>query len=98
MRKHMFVILLRFSDNSGSAGRYMAGHQEWIERGLDDGVFLLVGSIQPGLGGAVLAHSTSREALRKRVDEDPFVAQDVVTAEIIEIAPAMADERLSFLL
>ncbi|EST34891.1 YciI family protein [Streptomyces roseochromogenus] len=75
----------------------MAGHQEWIKRGLDDGVFLLVGSIQPGLGGAVLAHNTSREVLQKRVD-DPFVAQDVVTAEIIGIAPAMADERLSFLL
>lgn len=94
----MFVVLLRFSDNKPAAGQHMAGHQEWIERGLDDGVFLLVGSIQPGLGGAVLAHRTSREELQKRVDEDPFVAQDVVTAEVIEIAPGMADERLSFLL
>ncbi|MER5638331.1 YciI family protein [Kitasatospora sp. NPDC002227] len=94
----MFVVLLRFSDNKAAAAQHMAGHQEWIKRGLDDGVFLLVGSIQPGLGGAVLAHNTSPEELRKRVDEDPFVAQDVVTAEIIEIAPGMADERLSFLL
>ena len=94
----MFVTLLRFSDNRGSAGQHMTGHQEWIKRGLEDGVFLLVGSIQPGLGGAVLAHNTSREELQKRVDQDPFVAQDVVTAEIIEIAPGMADERLSFLL
>ncbi|MFJ9948583.1 YciI family protein [Kitasatospora sp. NPDC091207] len=94
----MFVVLLRFSDNKPAAGQHMAGHQEWVKRGLDDGVFLLVGSIQPGLGGAVLAHNTSPEDLRKRVDEDPFVAQDVVTAEITEIAPGMADERLSFLL
>ncbi|GAA0672116.1 YciI family protein [Kitasatospora atroaurantiaca] len=94
----MFVVLLRFSDNKSAAGQHMAGHQEWIKRGLDDGVFLLVGSIQPGLGGAVLAHNTSLEELQKRVDEDPFVAHDVVTPEIIEIAPGMADERLSFLL
>ncbi|MFI8454308.1 hypothetical protein OG535_18490 [Kitasatospora sp. NBC_00085] len=94
----MFVVLLRFSDNKAGAAQHMAGHQEWIQRGLDDGVFLLVGSIQPGLGGAVLAHNTSPEELRKRVDEDPFVAQDVVTPEVIEIAPGMADERLSFLL
>ncbi|WP_406164970.1 YciI family protein [Streptomyces sp. NBC_00996] len=94
----MFVVLLRFSGNSGSAGQHMTGHQEWIKRGLDDRAFLLVGSIQPGLGGAVLAHNTSREELQKRVDEDPFVAHDVVTAEIIEIAPGMADERLGFLL
>ncbi|MEU9716209.1 YciI family protein [Streptomyces sp. NPDC047976] len=98
MRESMFVVLLRFSDNKAAAAQHMAGHQEWIKRGLDDGVFLLVGSIQPGLGGAVLAHNTSPEELRKRVDKDPFVAQDVVTAEIIEIAPGMADERLSFLL
>ncbi|MFD0258934.1 YciI family protein [Kitasatospora indigofera] len=94
----MFVVLLRFSDNKAAAGQHMASHQEWIKRGLDDGVFLLVGSIQSGLGGAVLAHNTSREELHKRVDEDPFVAQDVVMAEIIEIAPGMADERLDFLL
>nr|BEK69089.1 YciI family protein [Kitasatospora purpeofusca] len=94
----MFVVLLRFSDNKAAAAQHMAGHQEWIKRGLGDGVFLLVGSIQPGLGGAVLAHNTSPEKLRKRVDEDPFVAQDIVTAEIIEIAPGMADERLGFLL
>ncbi|MFF4381485.1 YciI family protein [Kitasatospora sp. NPDC001547] len=94
----MFVVLLRFSDNKAAAGRHMAGHQEWIKRGLDDGVFLLVGSIQPGLGGAVLAHNTSSEELHKRVEEDPFVAQDVVTAEIIQIAPGMADDRLNFLL
>ena len=29
---------------------------------------------------------------------DPFVAEDVVTAEIVELAPSRADDRLSFLL
>ncbi|GGS78297.1 hypothetical protein GCM10010156_41220 [Planobispora rosea] len=94
----MFVVLLRFSDNRSAAGQHMAGHQEWIKRGLDDGVFLLVGSIQPGLGGAILAHDTSLDELESRVRADPFVVEDVVSAEIIEIAPGMADDRLKFLL
>jgi uncharacterized protein YciI len=94
----MYVVLLRFSTNSGSAGEHMAGHKKWIQRGLDDGVFLLVGSIKPGPGGAILAHNTSLDELHKCVDEDPFVAHDVVAAEVIEIAPGMADERLAFLL
>ncbi|MFF4414384.1 YciI family protein [Streptosporangium sp. NPDC001559] len=94
----MFVVLLRFTENKGAAGTHMSGHQEWIRRGLDDGVFLLVGSIKPGLGGAVLAHGTSLEELEKRVNDDPFVAENVVSAEIVEIAPGMADERLGFLL
>jgi hypothetical protein len=36
--------------------------------------------------------------LQARVDADPFVAENVVSAEIMEIAPARADERLGFLL
>lgn len=98
MRDRMFVVLLRFSENRNAADQYMSGHQEWIRRGLDDGVFLLVGSIRPRLGGAVLAHGTSLAELDKRVNDDPFVTENVVTAEIIEIAPGMADERLGFLL
>jgi hypothetical protein len=32
------------------------------------------------------------------VKADPFVAANVVAPEVIEIAPGLADERLSFLL
>jgi len=32
------------------------------------------------------------------VDNDPFVIENVVSAEILEIAPAKADERQRFLL
>lgn len=94
----MFIVLLRFSGNREAADRYMAGHQEWIRRGFDDGVFLLVGSLRSGAGGAVVAQEVSLPALRRRVNDDPFVAEDVVSAEILEIAPARADPRLGFLL
>lgn len=94
----MFVVLLRFAENKSAVGEHMAGHQQWIKQGLEDGVFLLVGSLQPGLGGAVLAHNTSLPQLRTRVAADPFVAEKVVDAEIVEIAPGMADKRLDFLI
>ena len=74
-----------------------AGHKDWLERGFDDGVFLLAGSLQPGLGGGILAHKASLSELQSRVNDDPFVAEDVVSAEILEIAPSRADERLDFL-
>jgi uncharacterized protein YciI len=94
----MFVVLLRFSNNKGRAGQFMEGHKAWIKRGFDDGVFLLAGSLQPGLGGAILAQDTSLEELESRVNEDPFVVEDVVSADILEITPSTADERLKFLL
>jgi len=93
----MFVVLLKFS-NKGKASQFMEGHKEWIKRGFDDGVFLLVGSLQPNLGGGIVAHNTSLPDLQSRVNGDPFVAENVVNAEILEIAPSKADARLKFLL
>jgi uncharacterized protein YciI len=71
----MFVVFLRFAANRAKAGQFMSGHNEWIRRGFDDGVFLLVGSLQPALGGGILAHNTSLADLQGRVKEDPFVAE-----------------------
>lgn len=94
----MFVVLLKFSDNKRKAGQFFEGHKAWIERGFDDGVFLLVGSLQPNSGGGIVVHNTSLSDLQDRVDTDPFVAENVVKVEIVEIAPSRIDARLNFLL
>lgn len=94
----LFVVLLKFSANKGQAGQFMEAHKLWVKRGFDDGVFLLAGSLEPNLGGAIVAHQTSQPALLDRVNADPFVAENVVTADIVEIEPAKADARLQFLL
>lgn len=94
----MFIVLLKFSDNKAQASQFMEGHNEWIKHGFDDDVFLIVGSLQPKLGGGIVAHNTSQEELHIRVNNDPFVTENVVSAEILEITPAKSDERLQFLL
>ncbi len=94
----MFVVLLKFSDNKSKAAEFMDGHNQWIKRGFDEGVFLLAGSLQPGLGGSVIVHNTSAPELQERVNRDPFVVENIVQAEIFEIDPKKADERLQFLL
>lgn len=93
----MFIVTLKFSDNKAQAGQFMDGHKEWIKRGFDDGVFLLAGSLQPNLGGGIVAHNTTLPDLQARVNDDPFVMQNIVSADILEIAPAKIDERLKFL-
>ena len=93
----MFVVLLRFSENKKRAAQLMDGHNRWLRRGFDDGVFVAAGSLQPGLGGGIVAHDTSLEDLQTRVNKDPFVAAQVVSAEILEIAVAKTDSRLDFL-
>lgn len=94
----MFIVLLKFSDHKSNAGQFIQGHNDWLRRGFDDGVFMLSGSLRPNLGGGILAHNTSLSALEARVADDPFVAQRIVSAQILEIAPSKTDERLTFLL
>lgn len=94
----MFVVLLKFAENKSSVGDLMEAHNKWLQRGFDDSIFLLAGSVKPNQGGAIIANNISHDELQKRVSEDPFVAEKVVTSEIIEIAPGITDERLAFLL
>jgi len=93
----MFIILLKFSDNKDRANALMDGHKAWIQRGFEEGVFLLSGSLRPEGGGAILAQEQTLAALRARVSNDPFVAENVVRAEIIEIAPSRTAAALDFL-
>ncbi len=93
----MFIIQLRFSTNKVAARQFMDGHNQWIQRGVDDGVFALVGSLVPNLGGVLIARGSSLAEMQERVAEDPFVAHDVVSAEILEVAPSRFDDRLAFL-
>jgi hypothetical protein len=94
----LFLVLLRFSTNRAQASQFMDGHNAWIMRGFEDGVFLLTGSAQPAAGGVIFAHNTSRAELETRLQKDPFVAGGVVTAEVLHIAPGRTDERLAFLM
>ncbi|MBT3764778.1 MAG: hypothetical protein HOF84_02905 [Rhodospirillales bacterium] len=94
----MFIVLLKFSDNKDQANQFMEDHKEWIGLGFDEGAFLLVGSLEPQQGGGIIAHNTTLSGLQDRVSSDPFVIENIVSAEISEISPAKTDDRLNFLL
>ena len=94
----MFIVVLKFSDNKGQTPDFMQGHKDWLKQGFDDGLFLVVGSLKPNMGGSIIVHNTSLEALQQRVNEDPFVVEKIVSAEILEVAVNQADERFNFLL
>lgn len=92
----LFFVALRFADRS-LAPEHLPGHRAWIERGLDAGAILLAGGLEPALGGALLVTAGDRATAEALVAEDPFVEHGVVTAEILEIAPARTDPRLDVL-
>ena len=44
-----------------------------------------------------MADGLSRAELEARLQQDPFVAEDVVRVDIVEITPRRTDPRLAFL-
>jgi len=93
----MFIILLKFSSNKGDAAKFMQQHRDWLQQGFEQGVFLLAGSLNKGQGGGILATGVDKQALEQKIQQDPFVSEQVVSAEIYELEPSKFDTRLSFL-
>ena len=93
----MFITFLKFSDNRAAAAEYMAAHNDWIAKGFAEGVFVCVGSLLPGAGGAILANGENRESYETRIAADPFVAQKIVTAETHEVDPKRTIAALDFM-
>ncbi len=81
----MFIVQLKFSTNKAAAPEFMPAHNEWIAQGFADGVFQCTGSLVPAAGGAILATGETRKKLEARVNADPFVRNNVVSAEITEV-------------
>ena len=90
----MFIVLFKSGANRARAGEFMDERNAWLQRGFDDGIWLPVGSLDPGPGGGLLAHNTSLTGLEAPGALDPFVAQ--VEAEVQPADVARADDRLSF--
>ena len=93
----MFIVTLKFAANKAAAPTHMQGHKDWIAKGFDDGVFLMTGSLVPAGGGMVMARDCTREELEKRIAADPFVAENVVEAEITEVTPSRLHDGLALL-
>jgi len=93
----MFIIYLKLTGNKSRAPEFLEAHNNWIAQGVSDGVFLVVGSLRPQGGGAIVAHGEDRPGIEARIMNDPFVREGIVAPEIQEVAPVRTDERLSFL-
>lgn len=93
----MYIVFLRFSVNKAKAKQYMQGHNAWIEKGMKEGFFQLVGSLNKNQGGCIIANNIEAQALKALIEEDPFVIENVVVAETHEVTPSLTSLGFQFL-
>lgn len=94
----MHIIFLRFGPNRAMASQWMDGHKQWIQQGIDEGVFLMAGSLDAGQGGVVLATGLAPEEVERRVELDPFVVHGVVSAELHRVTPSRLADGMAAVL
>lgn len=94
----MYIIFLKFGPNRALAGEWMDEHLRWIQQGLDDGAFLMAGSLDRAHGGVVLAANMDQAEIQNRIGLDPFVIHGVVSAEIHTVAPSRMAPGMAALL
>jgi uncharacterized protein YciI len=94
----MYAIILRYKRPLSEVDKHIAAHREWLRKNYADGTFLVSGRQRSGAGGFILAAAIERGQLDATLAADPFGQNDLADYEIIDVAPSMADERLSFLI
>jgi uncharacterized protein YciI len=93
----MVIVCLKFGSHRAQAGQWMADHNQWIQKGFDDGVFLMTGSLGNAQGGVVLAANVDEAGLQRRIEQDPFVVHGVVSAEVHAVTPSRMAQGLAAL-
>jgi len=80
----MFVIELTYKVDLSEIDAAMKPHVAWLKRHYAAGTFIASGRKVPRDGGIILATAPTRAALEAIVREDPFVAQGLAAARVIE--------------
>ncbi len=88
------VITLSYVAPIEDVDAQMAAHVAWLERGFDEGLFLLAGRQVPRTGGIVLCRGRKAE-VEALVASDPFVTSGVATATVTEMAASFAADALA---
>ncbi|CCN33755.1 conserved hypothetical protein [Vibrio nigripulchritudo SO65] len=94
----MFVVSLKLTGAMELAKQHMQSHKAWLDEGIKNGTFILVGNLKPGPGGALFVQGINREELEAKLSEDPFVREKIVEVSIIEIEAHTASDSLNCLI
>jgi uncharacterized protein YciI len=83
----MFLLLSTYYWPLDVMDELLPAHQEYLDRYLAEGVFLMWARRVPRTGGVILAHGVNRDRIEVIAGEDPFARTGAATYEVVEIAP-----------
>ena len=80
----MFIIELIYKVDLARIDKHMPAHVKFLKKYYAAGTFVVSGRKVPRDGGIIVAAGDSREQIEAIAAEDPFVAQGLAEARVIE--------------
>jgi uncharacterized protein YciI len=90
----MFVVTLTYLAELVEIDAAMPRHMAYLRRQYKDGVFLVSGRQVPRVGGVIIAVGVARDELERRIALDPFVADGLADASIVEFNASQTAPQL----
>ena len=90
------LILITYIAPLDEVDRHMKPHLAWLERGYDEGLFLMSGRRNPRTGGVIVSRGQKAE-VEALAASDPFVTDGVATIEVIEFNASWAADKVAAL-
>nr|WP_297916183.1 YciI family protein [uncultured Allomuricauda sp.] len=94
----MFIINLTYTSKLEKIDQLLEAHAKFHDAHYKSGHFLASGRKVPRTGGIILSDVSSKSALEKIIEEDPFKQNKLAAYEIIEFVPSKTRKELGFLL
>lgn len=91
------LILINYVVPLDEVDRNMKAHIAWLERGYDEGLFLLSGRRNPRTGGVIVCRGRKAE-VEALAASDPFVTSGAATIEVIEFNASWATDAVAAIL
>ncbi|WP_000289338.1 YciI family protein [Acinetobacter baumannii] len=89
----MYVINLTYNKPMSEVNALFDVHIEWVQKYLDNGIFIAAGSKSPRNGGVILTKSIPSEELDQILMEDPY--QQVADYLVINVDITLVNEGFS---
>ncbi len=84
----LFIVSLSYKSSLDEVDKYLAGHNEFLRKHYDNGIFICSGPKIPRTGGIILCKSDSLNVVEAIIKEDPFNINGVADYEITEFRVA----------
>jgi uncharacterized protein YciI len=91
------IITLTYRAPVEEIDKLLPAHVAWLEKGFDEGLFLIAGRQVPRVGGVILCRGRRAE-VEALAATDPFVTNGASDFSVTEVAASMAAPAIAALL